>query len=102
MQGFIRSGEFGEESLLFLDASLADGGHNHYDSMNIIYTKYGKELLLDLGYLLDHPNRSKTMETSVHNLVLIDGLDQKKTQRGGEFHIFETTLNDIITIFSKI
>ncbi|KAK8838243.1 hypothetical protein M9Y10_035663 [Tritrichomonas musculus] len=82
IQGFIRSGEFGEESLLFLDASLADGGHHHYDSMNIISTKYGKELLLDLGYyLLDHPNKSKTMETSVHNLVLTDGLDQKEKSK---------------------
>ena len=93
-QGFIRTGENGENSLLVLDASPGDGGHHHYDSLNIIYTKFGNELLNDLGYLNDHPNKSKTMATVAHNTVLIDGADQKDRERGGEFHIFETMLKD--------
>lgn len=93
-QGFIRSGEYGDESLLILDASPGDGGHHHYDSLNVVYTKYGNELLLDLGYLLDHPNKSKTMATVAHNTVLIDGEDQQIAKRGGQFHLFDSSFND--------
>lgn len=61
-QGYIRSGDDGRDSILILDASLAEGGHHHLDSLNIIYSKYGKEMLLDLGYLVDHPNKRHTSE----------------------------------------
>ncbi|KAK8889002.1 hypothetical protein M9Y10_033744 [Tritrichomonas musculus] len=93
-QGYIRSGKDGRESILILDASPADGGHHHLDSLNIIYTKYNKEMLLDLGYLVDHPNGSFTQATVAHQTCLFDGIDQQLNNRGGQFHLFDATNED--------
>lgn len=93
-QGYIRSGNDGRDSILILDASIADGGHHHLDSLNIIYSKYGEEMLLDLGYLVDHPNSSFTEATVAHQTCLIDGVDQKLNGRGGQFHLFDATNED--------
>lgn len=93
-QGFIRSGKYGKDSVLILDASSADGGHHHYDSLNIVYTKYNREILVDLGYLTDHPNLSFVQATVAHQTVLIDANNQIQSGRGGEFHLFDTSIND--------
>src|SRR5690606_19310623 len=51
----------------------------------------GHELLTDLGYLWDHPDKSQTARTFAHNLVMIDGRDQQTTGRGGSYDVFATT-----------
>lgn len=88
--GFMRSGTDGRESLLTLSASHW-GGHHHADSLNLYYWKQGRELLSDLGYLWDHPDRNKTKRTFAHNTVLIDEEEQVTGARGGEFKYFLTT-----------
>ncbi len=88
--GFMRSGEDGRESLLTLSASHW-GGHHHRDSLNLYYWKQGYELLSDLGYLWDHPDRGNTSRTFAHNTVLIDETEQVTAARGGEVKYFLTT-----------
>lgn len=88
-QGYLRTGGDGRESLLLLNASDW-GGHHHRDSLDIYYWKDGRELLSDLGYLWDHPEKPKTSRTFAHNLVMIDRADQATKGRGGRFHLFST------------
>ena len=89
-QGYLRTGTGGRESLVMLNASDY-GGHHHLDSLNLYYWKDGHELLSDLGYLWDHPDKRHTYRTAAHNLVTIDGRDQERRGRGGSFHLFSVT-----------
>ncbi|HUT90495.1 MAG TPA: heparinase II/III family protein [Thermoguttaceae bacterium] len=89
-QGYLRTGPAGRESLVMLNASDY-GGHHHLDSLNLYYWKDGRELLSDLGYLWDHPDKRETYCTFAHNLVRIDGRDQGRKGRGGRFHLFSLT-----------
>ena len=89
-QGYLRTGPAGRESLVMLNASDY-GGHHHLDSLNLYYWKDGRELLSDLGYLWDHPDKYQTSRTFAHNLVIIDGRDQQRRGRGGSFHLFSVT-----------
>lgn len=81
--GFLREGENGRGGLLLLSASHW-GIHHHRDSLNLYYWKNGAELLSDLGYLWDHPEKGKTSRTLAHNTVLIDEQEQVTRERGGE------------------
>lgn len=85
--GFMRTGETGRDSLLLLSASHW-GTHHHWDSLNLYYWKQGRELLTDLGYLWDHPDRRYLYRTVAHNLVVIDQKEQRSKERGGEVHFF--------------
>ncbi|MBM3476025.1 MAG: hypothetical protein FJX75_22375, partial [Armatimonadetes bacterium] len=89
-QGYLRTGATGRDSLALLNASDW-GGHHHLDSLDFYYWKDGRELLSDLGYLWDHPDSYQTRRTFSHNLVLIDGADQRGAERGGSFHLFSVT-----------
>ncbi|KAH0787383.1 Heparinase II/III-like protein [Histomonas meleagridis] len=91
-QAYIRTGLYGEKSLLVLDASDY-GGHHQMDSLNIVYWKDGYELLSDLGYLVDHVNGSKLYDTYVHNTVLIDSNNQIQEGRGGNISLYVTIPN---------
>ena len=88
-QGYLRTGELGRDSALLLNASDW-GGHHHIDSLDLYYWQDGRELLSDLGYLWDHPDKHQTTRALAHNLVLIDGADQQTRNRGGSFHLFAT------------
>ncbi len=85
--GYLREGENGRGGLLNLSASHW-GIHHHLDSLNLSYWKNGVEVLSDLGYLWDHPEKTKTTRTLAHNTVLIDEQDQRRTERGGEVLFF--------------
>ena len=87
--GFMRTGETGRESLLTLSASDW-GAHHHADSLNLYYWKAGHELLSDLGYLWDHPDKKYLARTFAHNTVLIDEANQETTKRGGTVEFFVT------------
>jgi len=89
-QGYLRTGPTGRDSLALLNASDW-GGHHHLDSLNLYYWKDGRELLSDLGYLWDHPDSYQTRRTFAHNLVVVDGQDQRGDGRGGQFHLFSVT-----------
>ena len=86
-QGSLRTGSTGRDSLVLLNASDW-GGHHHRDSLNLYYWKDGRELLSDLGYLWDHPDKDKTSRTFAHNLVMLDRREQNSSGRGGRFHLF--------------
>jgi hypothetical protein len=87
--GHLRTGNNGRESLLLMSASHW-GIHHELDSLNLYYWKKGAEILSDLGYLWDHPQKYQNMRTLAHNTVLIDEKDQVKKNRGGEVLFFET------------
>ena len=89
-QGYLRRGDGGRQGAAVLDASDW-GGHHHYDSLNLYYWQDGHELLSDLGYLWDHPDKPKTARAFAHNLVTIDGENQQNRGRGGSFHLFTLT-----------
>ena len=89
-QGYLRTGEYGEKSLIVLDASNY-GSHHHLDSLNLVFWKEGHELLLDLGYLLDHENASETRHTYNHNTVYVNDKDQISNNRNGSFSTFYNT-----------
>lgn len=88
--GHMRTGVDGRESLLLLSASRW-GNHHHQDSLNLYYWKNGRELLSDLGYLWDHPQKHQTGRTVAHNTVVIDEKDQLTKERGGEVAFFRTS-----------
>lgn len=86
-QGYLRLGEDGRSGAVVLNASDW-GGHHHYDSLDLYMWKDGHELLSDLGYLWDHPDKKKTYRTGAHNLVTMDGKEQERKGRGGSFHLY--------------
>ncbi|MEY4940345.1 MAG: hypothetical protein RIQ93_2080, partial [Verrucomicrobiota bacterium] len=89
-QGYLRTGHDGRRSVAVLNA--ADwGSHHHQDSLDLYYWSGGHELLSDLGYLWDHPDKHKTSRAFAHHLVLLDGQEQRTRERGGSFHLFATT-----------
>ena len=89
-QGYMRSGQNGRQGAVALNA--ADwGGHHHLDSLNLYLWQDGRELLSDLGYLWDNPDKKNLSRTFAHNLVMIDGQEQRDRGRGGEFHLFAQT-----------
>jgi len=88
--GHMRTGADGRESLLTLSASHW-GNHHHQDSLNLYYWKKGRELLSDLGYLWDHPEKHMTMRTVAHNTVVIDEKDQTTKDVGGDVLFFKTS-----------
>lgn len=90
--GYMREGENGRDGLLLLSASDW-GGHHHRDSLNLYYWKNGVELLSDLGYLWDHPEKEKTTRTLAHNTILIDEKSQIEKGRGGEILFFKADQN---------
>jgi hypothetical protein len=66
-------------------------GHHHCDHLNLYLWKDGRELLTDLGYLWDmEAEIPKVRRTLAHNLVLVDGEEQKSVGRRGQFEIFST------------
>lgn len=89
-QGHLRTGASGRGSLALLNATDW-GGHHHQDSLDLYYWKDGRELLSDLGYLWDHPDKHETGRTFAHHLVMLDGQEQRTRGRGGNFQLFATT-----------
>jgi hypothetical protein len=85
-QGYLRRGVNGRQGTVVLNASDW-GGHHHYDGLGLYLWQGGHELLSDLGYLWDHPDKAKTYRTFAHNLAMVDGKRQER-QRGGSFHLF--------------
>ena len=46
------------------------------------------ELLTDLGYLWDNPQKHQAARTVAHNTVVLDETDQRSNERGGEVKFF--------------
>ena len=78
---------FEQEGFLIFDCGpLGDGGHGHYDMLNVEIAARGKSLIIDPGrytYSEHPPNfRQWFKSTAAHNTVCIDGLDQVPYRRG--------------------
>ena len=78
---------FHQERFLIFDCGpLGDGGHGHYDLLNIEIAAGGRSLIVDPGrytYAEGSPNwRHWFKGTAAHNTVCVDGLDQTPYRRG--------------------
>jgi len=78
---------FKQEGFLIFDCGpLGDGGHGHYDMLNVEIAAQGKSLIIDPGrytYSEHPPNFRRWFKgTAAHNTVCIDGLDQVSYRRG--------------------
>jgi hypothetical protein len=75
-----------EGYLIFDCGPLGDGGHGHYDMLNVEIAAQGKSLIVDPGrytYSEHPPNFRRWFKgTAAHNTVCIDGLDQVSYRRG--------------------
>jgi hypothetical protein len=82
-----RGRPFADERWLIFDCGpLGDGGHGHYDLLNVEIAADGRPLVLDPGrhtYDEQVPNlRHWFKGTAAHNTVVVDGLDQTPYRRG--------------------
>ena len=75
-----------ERFLIFDCGPLGDGGHGHYDALNIEVAAFGRPLVVDPGrftYCDAPPHwRQWFKGTAAHNTVTIDGADQTPYRRG--------------------
>lgn len=86
--GFFRMGKDGRAGTAMLDASHW-GIHHHRDSLNLTLFAEGHEVLTDLGYLWDRPDKDMTVRTPAHNLVVVDEAEQRSKERLGSVHLFD-------------
>ena len=78
---------FRDERFLIFDCGpLGDGGHGHYDLLNVEVAANGRPLIIDPGrytYSEQGENwRRWFKSTAAHNTVTVDGLDQTAYRRG--------------------
>jgi len=75
-----------ERYLIFDCGAIGDGGHGHYDALNVEIAAHGGPLVVDPGrytYCDDPPHWRRWFKgTAAHNTVTIDGLDQTPYRRG--------------------
>lgn len=82
-----RDTDFRDEKYLVFDCGpLGDGGHGHYDALNIEVAANGRPLIVDPGrftYADDDAHwRRRFKGTAAHNTVCVDDLDQTPYYRG--------------------
>lgn len=74
-----------ERYLIFDCGPLGDGGHGHYDLLNVEIAAQGRPLVVDPGrytYSEQEPNwRRWFKSTAAHNTVCVDGMDQTPYHR---------------------
>lgn len=73
--------------LIFDCGSLGDGGHGHYDLLNVEISANGKPLIVDTGRFTYSEEGERNWRhffkgTAAHNTVCIDGKDQINYRRG--------------------
>jgi Heparinase II/III-like protein/Heparinase II/III N-terminus len=75
-----------ERYLIFDCGPLGDGGHGHYDLLNVEIAAQGRPLIVDPGrytYCEQPPNWRRWFKgTAAHNTVCVDGVDQTPYRRG--------------------
>jgi len=82
-----RERAFADERYLIFDCGpLGDGGHGHYDALNVEIAADGRPLIMDPGrfsYNDDPPHwRYHFKRTAAHNTLTVDDLDQTPYRRG--------------------
>ena len=75
-----------ERYLIFDCGAIGDGGHGHYDALNVEIAAQDAPLVIDPGrytYCDDPPHWRRWFKTTAaHNTVTVDGLDQTPYRRG--------------------
>lgn len=75
-----------ERFLIFDCGPLGDGGHGHYDLLNLEAYAHGRPLVVDPGrytYSEEQPNWRRWFKgTAAHNTVSVDGMDQTPYRNG--------------------
>jgi hypothetical protein len=75
-----------EKYLIFDCGPLGDGGHGHYDLLNIEIAANGRPLIVDPGRFTYTEDRAQWRRwfkgTAAHNTVCVDDLDQTSYRRG--------------------
>lgn len=96
----IMRSDWTKDSLSLYTNVRGGGAHGHYDDNGLILYAYGKNLLVDAGWVTytDCPDRRKALSTINHSTVEINGTDQKspyeytkKYENIGITHFWETT-----------
>ncbi|MFW6598486.1 heparinase II/III domain-containing protein [Propionibacteriaceae bacterium Y2011] len=85
---YLRAGVDGLDATVIVSASHW-GVHHHYDSLNLTYWDRGHEVVTDLGYLWDRTDHHQTKRTAAHNVVVVDGGEQRDEGRGGSVDLFD-------------
>ncbi len=80
MTGILRHGRGREAVVLSLNFS-PEGNHRHADNLSLFYGEDGRTLLGDHGYVGDMPVNEWIVSTLSHNLVVVDGRDQRFRDR---------------------
>jgi heparinase II/III-like protein len=82
---FVQRSGWGEGAkyLVFDCGPIGDGGHGHYDLLNIEIAANGRPLIVDPGrFTYAEADRRNFKGTAAHNTVCVDDLDQVRYQRG--------------------
>lgn len=85
--GVLRTGNPDGDTALYLNG-YSMGGHRHYDTLGLIYHAHGHELASDRGYIWDDPRSAWTKSTAAHNIVTVDGENQREAPRDSTLEIF--------------
>jgi hypothetical protein len=85
---YLRIGDRGVDGTAILSSSDW-GNHHHHDATNLHLFWRNRECLTDFGYLWDSPNAHKTRRTLAHNLVVVDGTEQRTQERLGSVHLYD-------------
>jgi len=87
--GVLRSGNDASRTAFYFNG-YSMHGHRHNDTLGIIYHAFDRELASDRGYIWDDPRNAWTRSTLSHNLVTVDGADQKSRDRHSSLEFFGT------------
>ncbi|MFC1597179.1 heparinase II/III family protein [Planctomycetota bacterium] len=83
----LRAGQPEGDAVLYLNG-YARHGHRHSDTLGIIYYAHGVEMVSDRGYIWDDPRNAWTASTLAHNIVVVDGANQKVPDRRSRLELF--------------
>ena len=86
----MRGEESGDKTALYFNG-YTRGGHRHDDTLGIMYSALGKELMSDRGYIWDDPRNAWTRSTLSHNIVTVDGASQNVEASHSTLELFGTS-----------
>ncbi len=104
MTAILRHGRGKGSSMLTMHFS-PEGRHRQKDSLSIFYMAGGHTILGDHGYISDTPMNKWCQDTFSHNLVVVDGQPQNKSdpEREPKFHFMAVTPRlSVIEASSKV
>jgi hypothetical protein len=83
----LRAGAPDGHTAMYFNA-YAYHGHRHHDTLGVVYHAYDKEIASDRGYIWDDPRNAWTSSTLAHNIVTVDGTNQRIQGRVSNLELF--------------